>query len=84
MPFKKGQSGNPAGRPKGSTNVEINLVKEAYSDLINANLKIIIKMSDYVLPKLTRVRHIQEVEHINIEISVLKSNCQQPVDNDNL
>ena len=37
-------------------------------------IKIILKMSDYVLPKLSRVRHIQEAKEMNIEIQIFKHN----------
>ena len=93
MPFKKGQSGNPNGRPKSSSNNDTDLVKEVYSQLVNTNLenvndwieevgntnpfqaiKLVLKMSDYVLPKLSRIRRIQEVKEMNIEIQIFKHN----------
>ena len=93
MPFKKGLSGNPNGRPKGASNTDTSLVKEVYIQIINSNLenvndwieevgrtnplqaiKLILKMSDYVLPKLSRVRQIQEVKEMNVEIQIVKPN----------
>lgn len=38
MPFKKGQSGNPDGRPKGSQNGYTKDIKEAFGKLLGDNL----------------------------------------------
>ena len=35
-------------------------------------IKLILKMSDYVLPKLSRVRHIKGIEEMNLEIQIFK------------
>ena len=34
MPFKKGESGNIKGRPKGSKNRSVNVYKELYEDIV--------------------------------------------------
>lgn len=36
--LKKGQTNNPAGRPKGATNIATRDIKEAYRQLIEKNL----------------------------------------------
>jgi len=37
MPFKKGTSGNPIGRPKGSVSTTSNLIREHISQAIDGN-----------------------------------------------
>jgi len=39
MPFEKGVSGNPAGKPKGAANKATNKIREAFQNLIEANLE---------------------------------------------
>ena len=36
MPFEKGVSGNPAGKPKGAANKTTNKIREAFQNLIEA------------------------------------------------
>ena len=38
MPFKKGQSGNPSGRKKGSKNKTTEQIREAFQALIESSL----------------------------------------------
>ena len=37
MPFKKGESGNPVGRPKGSVSATTKLIREQISQAIDTN-----------------------------------------------
>ena len=37
MPFKKGKSGNPTGRPKGSVSTTTKLIREHISQAIDGN-----------------------------------------------
>ena len=39
MPFKPGESGNPAGKPKGSVNKTTKEIREAYQKLTENNLE---------------------------------------------
>ena len=39
MAFKKGQSGNPSGRPKGSVDKDTRRIREAYQMLVENNLE---------------------------------------------
>lgn len=71
MPFEPGQSGNLAGRPKGSLNKRHEKIYEAYTAIFEENtdkLKeelqklsgkdfctIMMQMADYILPKRSRV-----------------------------
>jgi len=62
MPFKKGKSGNPNGRPKGSKNLTTEQIRDAFQALIESSLPDIQKWlkqvakdnSDFILPKLQR------------------------------
>ena len=38
MPFKKGKSGNPNGRPKGSKNLTTEQIRDAFQALIESSL----------------------------------------------
>jgi len=39
MPFEKGQSGNPAGKPKGSANATTRNAREAISAFVEGNVE---------------------------------------------
>ena len=45
MPFEKGESGNPNGRPKGSKNRSTKVMKKAIAELVDDNLD---EMSDWL------------------------------------
>jgi len=70
MPFQKGNSGNPAGKPKGATNKTTKELREIFQKIIEKNIKtlskdlqavgpetrikLLIQMAEFVLPKLQR------------------------------
>ncbi len=70
MPFEKGKSGNPNGKPKGP-NKTTKEIREAYQSFVESNIPefqtwlaniedpakrfdIIVKLSEYFVPKLNR------------------------------
>ena len=86
--------GRPKGSPNTDTSlVKEAYIQIISSNLENVNdwieevgrtnplqaIKMILKMSDYVLPKLSRVKHIQEVKEMNVEIQIVKPNCHNSV-----
>ena len=82
MPFKKGTSGNPLGRPKGSGNNELrkiinesidpNKIREMLDkiedpiDYINA----ITKLLPYAIGKKKTIEDTEETEPINLVINI--------------
>ena len=82
MPFKKGTSGNPLGRPVGSGNNELrkiinesidpNKIREMLNkiedpvDYINA----ITKLLPYAIGKKKTIEDVQETEPINLVINI--------------
>jgi len=84
MPFKKGTSGNPIGRPKGSVSRTSKLIREHISQAIDGNkimemldkiespteyINAISKLLPYSIGKVKPYEEIEEREPIDIKIS---------------
>ena len=84
MPFKKGTSGNPIGRPKGSLSTTSKLIREHISQAIDGNkimemldkidspteyINAITKLLPYSIGKIKAYEEIEEIEPIDIKIS---------------
>ena len=75
MPFKKGTSGKPIGRPKGSVSTTFKLIREHISQAIEGNKIILDKIdspTEYInaitklLPySIGKVKPYEEVEHFD-------------------
>ena len=84
MPFKKGTSGNPIGRPKGSVSTTTKLIREHISQAIDGNkimemldkidspteyINAISKLLPYAVGKVKAYEEIEEIEPISININ---------------
>jgi len=84
MPFKKGTSGNPIGRPKGSVSTTSKLIREHISQAIDGNkimemldkidnpteyINAVTKLLPYSIGKIKAYEEIEEFEPIDIKIS---------------
>ena len=84
MPFKKGTSGNPIGRPKGSVSTTSKLIREHISQAIDGNkimemldkiespteyINAITKLLPYSIGKVKAYEDVEEIEPIDIKIS---------------
>ena len=84
MPFKKGTSGNPIGRPKGSVSTTTKLIREHISQAIDGNNKkemldkidspteyinAISKLLPYSIGKVKAYEEVEEIEPISININ---------------
>ena len=85
MPFKKGTSGNPIGRPKGSLSTTSKLIREHISQAIDGNkimevldkldspteyINAITKLLPYSIGKVKPFEEIEEREPIDININL--------------
>ena len=84
MPFKKGISGNPIGRPKGSVSRTSKLIREHISQAIDGNkimqmldkidspteyINAITKLLPYSIGKVKAYEEVEEIEHREIKIT---------------
>ena len=91
MPFKKGTSGNPIGRPKGSVSATTKLIREYISQAIDGNkimemldkidspteyINAISKLLPYSIEKVKAYEEIEEREPIDIKIDFFTSNVE--------
>jgi hypothetical protein len=89
MPFKKGTSGNPIGRPKGSVSTTTKLIREHISQAIDGNkiiemldkiespteyINAITKLLPYSIGKVKPFEEIEEREPIDISINLFAKN----------
>ena len=92
MPFKKGTSGNPIGRPKGSVSTTTKLIREHISQAIDGNkimemlykidspteyINAISKLLPYSIGKVKAYEEIEEREPISININFVDTDAEE-------
>ena len=92
MPFKKGTSGNPTGRPKGSVSTTSKLIREHISQAIDGNkimemldkidspteyINAISKLLPYSIGKVKAYEEIEEREPISININFVDTEAEE-------
>jgi hypothetical protein len=92
MPFKKGTSGNPIGRPKGSVSTTTKLIREHVSQAIDGNkikemldkiespteyINAITKLLPYSIGKVKAYEEIIETEPMDIKITFVDSKGEE-------
>ncbi len=92
MPFKKGTSGNPIGRPKGSVSTTTKLIREHISQAIDGNkimemldkidspteyINAISKLLPYSIGKVKAYEEVEEREPISININFVDTEAEE-------
>ena len=92
MPFKKGTSGNPIGRPKGAVSTTTKLIREHISQAIDGNkimemldkidspteyINAISKLLPYSIGKVKAYEEIEEREPISININFVDTEAEE-------
>ena len=90
MPFKKGTSGNPIGRPKGSLSTTSKLIREHISQAIDGNkimldkidspteyINAITKLLPYSIGKVKPYEEVEEIEHREIKITFVDTDGKE-------
>ena len=92
MPFKKGTSGNPIGRPKVSVSTTTKLIREHISQAIDGNkimemldkidspteyINAISKLLPYSIGKIKAYEEIEEIEPISININFVDTDAEE-------
>ena len=94
MPFKKGTSGNPIGRPKGSVSTTTKLIREHISQAIDGNkikemldnidspteyINAISKLPPYSIGKVKAYEEVEERETMDIKITFVDTEGEEDV-----